>query len=480
MTAITITDLNNAKLDVDHIAAIATSTAASATDRLGGVKPTLSKTLANVQAFIDGEIAIIGAAVWATEPLGRAAVADGVAFKVQGSGDVAAYEYRRTNSTTSVLIATYPSAGAVAANKAKADAAPTLSPGVNLYDVAVSLTNTILLVAGTTGAQSGWTTSDYIPVNAAAAVSINVQRYCAEYDQNKVFIAGTFYDVAASVQRSFTTNASTKYIRITHTTATTAVQVEYGSASTAFTPFLWQLRDPVGRSVSADRDYGSSAYLAKNDFSYESANLVKSVQTGVYLSGARLTLQAGWVTSDYIPVTASTSYTISRVRFIGFYDSAKVLIGTLVDAVAYGYTTVTPAGAAFMRVTSYQTTWESGGFTINLGTTLTVPVTNLLGFGNTRVPTLNSALRSWLRAEAFTVTSAITRNQFGRPVSPLNIVWPDAATGVLTLVYNTDGAVASMSATHIMGSVVRTVVQPTITYSSGDASVIPAIIVNTI
>jgi len=36
-------------------------------------------------------------------------VNDGEAFKVQGSGDVAAYEYRRTNSTTSVLIATYPS-----------------------------------------------------------------------------------------------------------------------------------------------------------------------------------------------------------------------------------------------------------------------------------------------------------------------------------------------------------------------------------
>jgi hypothetical protein len=37
----------------------------------------------------------------------------GQAFKVQGSGDVAAYEYRRTDSTTSVLIATYPSASGV-------------------------------------------------------------------------------------------------------------------------------------------------------------------------------------------------------------------------------------------------------------------------------------------------------------------------------------------------------------------------------
>jgi len=48
------------------------------------------------------------------EPTGRAAVADGVAFKVQGSGDVAAYEYRRIDAVTvSTLIATYPSAAAV-------------------------------------------------------------------------------------------------------------------------------------------------------------------------------------------------------------------------------------------------------------------------------------------------------------------------------------------------------------------------------
>lgn len=42
MTAITITDLGNAKLDVDHIAAIATSTAITATDRLGHTKDTIA------------------------------------------------------------------------------------------------------------------------------------------------------------------------------------------------------------------------------------------------------------------------------------------------------------------------------------------------------------------------------------------------------------------------------------------------------
>lgn len=65
---------------------------------------------AKTQAESARDAALIQAGVYVDEPTGRAAVADGVAFKVQGTGDVAAYEYRRTNSGASVLIAMYPDA----------------------------------------------------------------------------------------------------------------------------------------------------------------------------------------------------------------------------------------------------------------------------------------------------------------------------------------------------------------------------------
>lgn len=55
------------------------------------------------------DAAIIGSGVYVDEATGRAAVADGVAFKVQGSGMVAAYEYRRVNASSSTLVAIYPS-----------------------------------------------------------------------------------------------------------------------------------------------------------------------------------------------------------------------------------------------------------------------------------------------------------------------------------------------------------------------------------
>jgi hypothetical protein len=52
MASITITDLNNAKLDVDHIAAIATSPAATAADRLGVVKNTIAGSLALIASDV--------------------------------------------------------------------------------------------------------------------------------------------------------------------------------------------------------------------------------------------------------------------------------------------------------------------------------------------------------------------------------------------------------------------------------------------
>ncbi len=57
MASITITDLNNAKLDVDHIAAIATSPAATAADRLGVVKSTLAGFDTRINNDADGIIA---------------------------------------------------------------------------------------------------------------------------------------------------------------------------------------------------------------------------------------------------------------------------------------------------------------------------------------------------------------------------------------------------------------------------------------
>lgn len=77
MTSITITDLTNAKADVDHIAAVATSLALTATDRLGGVKSTLSAAIDSIKTFTNR-----GAWVTATAYVGKDLVSSGGSWYV--------------------------------------------------------------------------------------------------------------------------------------------------------------------------------------------------------------------------------------------------------------------------------------------------------------------------------------------------------------------------------------------------------------
>lgn len=88
-------------------AGIATAGAATATTQAAlGVAARIGAENAQSGALIQAGVAV-------DEPTGRAAVADGQAFKSQGAGDVAAFEWRRVNSAGSTPLAQYPSVQAV-------------------------------------------------------------------------------------------------------------------------------------------------------------------------------------------------------------------------------------------------------------------------------------------------------------------------------------------------------------------------------
>ncbi|MEC5213329.1 hypothetical protein RCH06_001875 [Polaromonas sp. CG_9.5] len=103
MPAINITDLNNAKLDVDHIAAIATSLGPTATDRLGHIKQTMqgatdaiTTKVAAVEAAknnavanaIPAAIALVDEAVAATY-VGQAGAAKDAAVAAKNGSELA-------------------------------------------------------------------------------------------------------------------------------------------------------------------------------------------------------------------------------------------------------------------------------------------------------------------------------------------------------------------------------------------------------
>jgi len=158
-------------INSEQLASLAATVAATAADRVQTGLDVVQTGLDVIASEAARDAALIQAGVYVDEPTGRAAVADGQAFKVQGSGNVAAYEYRRTNSTTSVLIATYPSFNSVGA---LTDAYTTVASR-NLYDKANAVDG--MLMDYSTGVNSTYADGmslGYFPVVAGKTYTLSM------------------------------------------------------------------------------------------------------------------------------------------------------------------------------------------------------------------------------------------------------------------------------------------------------------------
>jgi len=326
------------------------------------------------------DAALIQAGVYTTEALGRAAVADGQAFKVQGSGDVAAYEYRRTNSTTSVLIATYPSSAAVSvldAFKNSIDAnAIEFVYTKNLYNPAVKKTNkNIDSATGNLTTASGWGTSDYIPVTAGQAYTISAnatKRLGLSFftsSSTTTAISGS-YNGTASLPLTVTAPVGATHMIMnvysTVITEPTQIQVEAGSSATAYEAWF-NTKRLVGRAnltdaVRAELDTINKAY----EVDVTNPNLLDLtlVKAGKLIDSAtgNLTTATGWGTSGYIPVTAGQSYTISGTRgrqglsFFTSNSTTTAISGSYNGTTTLPLTVTAPVGATHMIINLYSTT----------------------------------------------------------------------------------------------------------------------------
>ena len=381
MTQLTATDLENAKQDVDTIAGIANSTANTVTDRNGQTRRTIyslqneypnasdnaaaalaSATSAAASAAVaEGarDAAIIGAGVYVDEPTGRAAVADGVAFKVQGAGDVAAYEYRRTNSEASVLIATYPSISSLSSKVA------TTVVSKNLVDAATVQVGKTVHTDGTLITAGSFTASDYIAVSPLTTYTKTASTGAwAEYDANKTFISYT------NLTATITTGATTAFIRASlFTNASFDVQKGgvLGDADTYATKSLVtnQYLDLsiVKPAITLNNKLDPSILVAAKQVSFMtrtsvnlfdanncSASTILTCATVNSILYATTKTNAAWFTSDLIPVAASTAYTFSKFGVWVQYDVNMNVVAYNTTGYYLLSTITTHASAAFIRI----------------------------------------------------------------------------------------------------------------------------------
>ena len=314
------------------------------------------------------DAALIQAGVYATESAGRAAVADGQYFKVQGSGDIAAYEYRRTNSTTSVLIATYPSISSIWTIDASKRKASIGKNRFNQSDRNFVAGSTINNATGATVVTAGFNATGYIPVAASTAYTMSVGRNYAWYDSARNYISG---GTGTGLVQSVTSPANAAYFRCGVSDSTLSTfQFELGTSSTLFAAYTEEpplLQDVVTtsaiRRLSITPSRASFISADKNKFD------LSAVTAGQYITTAGVLAEnATYDTSDYIEVVAGTTYTSSHnIRYSCYFDASMNVVAGGLSANATTFTV--PSGVTFVRVSMYHA--DLAAFQLEIGTTAT-------------------------------------------------------------------------------------------------------------
>mgnify|MGYP003440345852 FL=1 len=384
MTQITVTDLNNAKIDVDNIGAIMNSTAETVTDRLGNVRRTIyslsnefpGAVAASVTAIAAANSAEIDAAaalsdrilaetardaanvigkIYESTALGIAATVDGEFFSVP-------------STVTEEMLILYLNDTESAVEQKRYYLGGSVTPRVvsrNLVNSANVQVGKTVHTNGTLLTAASFSASGYIPVSPLTAYTKTASSGAwAEYDVNKVFIQYTF------LTATITTSATTAFIRASMLTGATFDVQQGGVLGDADTYAAKSLvanqyldLSIVKPAITQNNKLDNSILLSSRQTSFLTRSSPNLFDINTYSSDTLLTCatvsgvlyattkaNAAWYTSDIIPVTASTSYTFSKFGVWVQYDVNMNVVAYNTTAYYAQSTITTHASAAFIRI----------------------------------------------------------------------------------------------------------------------------------
>lgn len=421
MPAITITDLENAKTDVDHLAAIANSTELTATDRLGRQKRTLAglseefpnaaanaaaaaaaatqaaneatsaatavdlafaeataaqasrvaAELARTGAESARDAAQLSAGVYANTAAGLAATTSGRYFSVP-SADSAEYLILYQNSSGSAVeVNRYPSASIVSDIEIRSR--DTLIRTAQLFDLSDTDNADGFFVNSSNGnlsASSDYIASHWIPVTAGLKYSMTHKSFIAWYNAGKTFISGSHNTDTNNVQ---TAPAGAAFLRVSILKSSASIatfMVSQSEEVIAWQPFGGRLnKSRLEKIQSADIENGA-VNQEKTNFLKPGKNLLNknTLTAGFYIdaSGA-IVASASYSYSDFIAVTPGQYVSSHTMRFTAFYDADKNVVAGGSNANTSAITV--PAGVAYARVTI--TTSQKDTFQLEAGSAAT-------------------------------------------------------------------------------------------------------------
>lgn len=309
------------------------------------------------------DAAFINANVYADEPTGRAAVADNVQFQVVSVDGLTISRYKRVNSGSSTLVATYPSkksfdkeAANTRINYAQKDNGKNLcNPNDQNAKFGAFLGN-----SGGYTTNAGYSVTGYIPITDGQSLtcsSTSGGAYNALYDENLVLVSSFQFN------STLVGTSISKYARFSvNKTSLATVQVESGSSATTFEAYTAtnQIIQEI-KTVKADLADVTNDVLfkldkipGKNLFNKNDPNII--VDHYITSTGTFAPTGYGINVSGKLPIssgqTLKANFSVGNT-FVALYNSSDVYIaGSAVNATSISYM----AGAAYARF-SYYTPW---------------------------------------------------------------------------------------------------------------------------
>lgn len=400
MTAVTNTDLENAKQDVDHIADIANSLELTATDRLGNTKQTMTGLLADLNAAAavsqtQENRAAAEAARVAAETASDAALAAQLIYASAAAGDSATtagqYYYVVSSSSVNTLeLWLHNGSGGSDTGKrfAAADAFKGIVETTGTTDL---LTTRTTVSAGRIQVPAAPTTKPaYLETISVRFTTANAPAYISVYVFE--FISGVQYQV-------------TKEYRFVVTPGVTTF-----TAGVDFDPYLLPVGSLIGAKVltGGQTNIDSRSETAAGNCKVFNSADVTGVGTTPSLNTVDLT------STQFLPMISYTTVHFDKI----FQDNfASIIPDVMADnlasktGVAMTIRGKTSINRTFFRGTATPSGWNLGGGTVNDGVTFATPGNSAFARYDT-----NASLNYGGAAAKFTVTD--TAAKFGIGFAP--------------------------------------------------------------
>jgi hypothetical protein len=406
MPVISLVDLANAKLDVDHIASLATSAALTATDRLGNVKMTWAGLLADLQGQFDSQIQAVtdaknAAAASATAAAGSATAAAGSATSAAGAVTSATAQ-ANVAATAAATAAAYPNSAASnvprGLTQASVGAITPGSGGTNgTFALAWTGGNWSTNPVGTFTVAGGVLTAVTItiPPNApgsglyigtSGAMVTPTPSFSASAGLTGAAVVLTPQFLVASGQGYWVQSADAKKLDRYKNVSGVA------TSDTANVPSI-----PGAAALSDAAKYAGSVPSKAGVFAGRNLFNPATINSGFIQDATNGTLSANasFFVTDYIPVLPGTQVVSSHATPVGsanafaYFDYALSYVSGSSAQLAANTPTTVPANAAYIRLTYQNSTTPTASLMICQGSA--VP-SSYVGYGEVEaLPVLTKA-----------------------------------------------------------------------------------------